>query len=860
MAEFGDMSVAVDSGSDRTPARPEGRDGNELTGRQALRRAGVNMADCTEGCVIVGDAGSGRTTALRALHDAYAGDAMWLTGVARTTTGVFGSMIDDAPATEAAVRTALAGRSAAAVFIDDVDLLDAECALVVLSLVVHHVVPVYLSCRRVAPAEHPAAITALWKDGYLRRYDLRHIDADDVAEYIRSALGLAPVGSTVRQVLRYCGGSPTGLVAVVATATEHGTWNTSSGLARIDGMPPVTTELADRLTIDLADLGPGLQQLVALLGACSDVVEKFADGWLPLAALTARSDIADLIGAERRGIIEARNRHVRLRVPALARSPAGWLGCVERHHLVGSLSDEILAVALPDPECGRAALVACALRLDGPVPPTPALRSKAASHALRWGDPHMALLMLGSAQSGRVELAASPTPIEGWARLHLGDTDGVHAMLGDLAARDDPQWRSLAAVVALLGESATGRAPHADAAIEAGGNVGAWVGLFAAVREGLAGHSDDAAQQLRFARSALADDGATADGTLVAYLDAAEIAISALSGNATHACTLGERALRSQDGRGRLANGVVVLASAFAQWVGGNLRVSADQLREVVVEDVPEGWTQTADGLLRQIESRLSGQRPEPSAGDFTDNDPGGPVALRGVRSALRSINRAWWSATAGDVDTASAVLLDSAAAARDRGELVSVIVLCELALRFGAAPDAAHLAQLVGDLDADPRIGDVVTDRARLLVEHAVAWRAYSGADLERVALRHTAAGRGMAAADVMAQAAYAHRRDGDRFHAIACTTRTRTIVDGQGSVSSPAMGLVASENVRFTKREHEIVRLVVAARSNREIADVLGVSVRTVEGHVLRACGKTGARNRRELVELFTVGGELR
>jgi len=35
----------------------------------------------------------------------------------------------------------------------------------------------------------------------------------------------------------------------------------------------------------------------------------------------------------------------------------------------------------------------------------------------------------------------------------------------------------------------------------------------------------------------------------------------------------------------------------------------------------------------------------------------------------------------------------------------------------------------------------------------------------------------------------------------------------------------------------------------SNRAIAELLGISVRTVEGHVLRAISKSGSANRAEL-----------
>ncbi|MFZ0873926.1 MAG: helix-turn-helix transcriptional regulator [Pseudonocardiaceae bacterium] len=48
-------------------------------------------------------------------------------------------------------------------------------------------------------------------------------------------------------------------------------------------------------------------------------------------------------------------------------------------------------------------------------------------------------------------------------------------------------------------------------------------------------------------------------------------------------------------------------------------------------------------------------------------------------------------------------------------------------------------------------------------------------------------------------------------------------------------------------------MVALAAGGLSNRQIADRLIVSVRTVEGHLYRACGKLGATDRTELAALL-------
>lgn len=52
------------------------------------------------------------------------------------------------------------------------------------------------------------------------------------------------------------------------------------------------------------------------------------------------------------------------------------------------------------------------------------------------------------------------------------------------------------------------------------------------------------------------------------------------------------------------------------------------------------------------------------------------------------------------------------------------------------------------------------------------------------------------------------------------------------------------------LTPREREVLQLVVAGRHNREIAETLGISVRTAEVHKARIMDKMGATNSADLV----------
>lgn len=56
------------------------------------------------------------------------------------------------------------------------------------------------------------------------------------------------------------------------------------------------------------------------------------------------------------------------------------------------------------------------------------------------------------------------------------------------------------------------------------------------------------------------------------------------------------------------------------------------------------------------------------------------------------------------------------------------------------------------------------------------------------------------------------------------------------------------------LTERELEVARLMIEGLSNREIAERLFVSVRTVESHLASARRKTGSANRTRLLLWLT------
>jgi DNA-binding NarL/FixJ family response regulator len=68
-----------------------------------------------------------------------------------------------------------------------------------------------------------------------------------------------------------------------------------------------------------------------------------------------------------------------------------------------------------------------------------------------------------------------------------------------------------------------------------------------------------------------------------------------------------------------------------------------------------------------------------------------------------------------------------------------------------------------------------------------------------------------------------------------------------------SPSTHVSAAALSLLSTREREVMRLLSEGQTAREIAAVLGISRRTVEGHVARICEKLGARNKADAVRRY-------
>jgi DNA-binding NarL/FixJ family response regulator len=75
--------------------------------------------------------------------------------------------------------------------------------------------------------------------------------------------------------------------------------------------------------------------------------------------------------------------------------------------------------------------------------------------------------------------------------------------------------------------------------------------------------------------------------------------------------------------------------------------------------------------------------------------------------------------------------------------------------------------------------------------------------------------------------------------------------------AVRAPALSSGDQEEGDLTPRESEVLRLIAAGRSNREIARALFVSEATVKTHVNRIFAKTGSRDRTQAMRYAYTHG---
>jgi DNA-binding NarL/FixJ family response regulator len=161
---------------------------------------------------------------------------------------------------------------------------------------------------------------------------------------------------------------------------------------------------------------------------------------------------------------------------------------------------------------------------------------------------------------------------------------------------------------------------------------------------------------------------------------------------------------------------------------------------------------------------------------------------------------------------------------------------------RVGAAKEVVHrLTALATGIE-----GELAPARAA----HVQALARRSPEELEAASAAFEGMGADLLGAEAAADAAVAWRRRGDTRAVAAAERRAALLKERCEGANTPALQAIATR-ARLTPAEWDAAHLAAAGRSNKEIAETLFVSVRTIENRLQHVYGKLGVTGRAELAE---------
>lgn len=208
-----------------------------------------------------------------------------------------------------------------------------------------------------------------------------------------------------------------------------------------------------------------------------------------------------------------------------------------------------------------------------------------------------------------------------------------------------------------------------------------------------------------------------------------------------------------------------------------------------------------------------------------------------------RAIAAGWVACCRGAIGDAIETVRAAAETSCRRRQFAAEVLCLQTATQFGDSSTATRLTELRSIVEG-PRV--------ELASLFATALGRADAAQLEALSWRFEEMGDMIAALDTAAYAAVYFRKQSLRGSALRCSARAETLARTAGGACTPSLRQ-AAERLPLTDREREIVLLLGKLMSNRDIADRLRLSVRTVESHIYNAMAKTGTTSRDELAGLL-------
>jgi DNA-binding CsgD family transcriptional regulator len=202
---------------------------------------------------------------------------------------------------------------------------------------------------------------------------------------------------------------------------------------------------------------------------------------------------------------------------------------------------------------------------------------------------------------------------------------------------------------------------------------------------------------------------------------------------------------------------------------------------------------------------------------------------------------RAWVAVAGQDLPAGRRFLREAAEVGARIGDHVGEAAVLHDLARLGHPHDAIErLTTLTTVID-----GQLIQARAA----HALALERRDCAGLEQVSIDFENMGARLFAAEAAADAAVAWQTSGHARRAPGAVRRALSLVEACEGATTPALQTI-DVRARLTGAERDTAMLAARGHSNKEIADELGLSVRTVENRLQRTYEKLGITSRKELI----------
>ncbi len=756
--------------------------------------------------------------------------------------------------------------------IDDAHLLDELSATVVHHLAATGRCVVLLTLRSGETA--PDAIASLWREGLAERIDVQTLSRAETDALIIRAFDGPVATSTITRLRETSGGNPLFLRELILGGQDAGSLVRGDGGWTLTG-ESTTPVLHDVLMSRLVGLPDDHRRALELLA----LVERLDLGTFQ--ELSGAEVVADL---ERRGlIVEARCEHL--------------LDVLFAHPIYGEILRAEIAPA--DARAARTALVdrlsteattgvqlvrLAAMHLESGDHDRPELLREAATYANQMTDWALAE-RLALAAHGIEPTLDSALPLATayrWQGLTQECIDVGTPFLG--RPNSDARDCELAIDVAVAYLIGPGDASTAERILREAAELTADDGLrqrLLATRThvlGLLGRSDEA---LKTSLAALADEELDGVAVLTHLTTAGRALIAtgrvedalALIDEHLHAGGADAQGIELADAMGTRMLGMVFAGKVdqcltelgafhrFSVETGNDmLRVmtssglamlyafvgrpvtAIDHANDVLPRWTRRGYAGSRDWQAAMFAESLALLARSAEASEAIRYASGGPADPSVFHISEITRCRAWVLYADGRHAQARVEAVRAANQARSNNRPIFELLALYDAVRLGSDEVAGQVAELASSVQGK---------LSAAIGAHAAGIRDADAAALEDASRQLEEAGRILCAAEAATQAAAAYDREGLRARAAAASERSRQLAERCEGAHTPILS--AGTKDPLTKREREVAELASRGLTNKEIADRLVTSIRTVEGHLYQVYAKLGVSSRADLVELL-------